>query len=39
MKNIHLLIASVLCLGMTSCFDMDQEPQGDVYGRCFHYSQ
>lgn len=40
MKNIHLLIASVLCLGTTSCFDMNQEPQGgDVYGRCFHYSQ
>lgn len=30
MKNIHLLIASVLCLGMTSCFDMDQEPQGEM---------
>lgn len=30
MKNIHLLIASVLCLGMTSCFDMNQEPQGEM---------
>ena len=31
MKNIHLLIASALCLGMmTSCFDMDQEPQGEM---------
>ena len=30
MKNIHLLIASGLCLGMTSCFDMDQEPQGEM---------
>lgn len=30
MKNIHLLIASVLCLGTTSCFDMNQEPQGEM---------
>lgn len=30
MKKIHLLIASVLCLGMTSCFDMNQEPQGEM---------
>lgn len=30
MKNIHLLIVSVLCLGTTSCFDMNQEPQGEM---------
>lgn len=30
MKNIHLLIASVLCLGTTSCFDMNQEPQEEM---------
>lgn len=30
MKKIHLLIASILCLGMTSCFDMNQEPQGEM---------
>ena len=30
MKNIHLPIASVLCLGTTSCFDMNQEPQGEM---------
>ena len=30
MKKIHLLIGSVLCLGMASCFDLDQEPQGEL---------
>lgn len=30
MKKIYLLISSVLCLGLTSCFDLDQEPQGEL---------
>ncbi|MBU3813313.1 MAG: RagB/SusD family nutrient uptake outer membrane protein [Candidatus Bacteroides intestinipullorum] len=30
MKKIYLLISSILCLGLSSCFDMDQEPQGEI---------
>ena len=30
MKKIHILLSSVLCLGLASCFDMDQEPQGEL---------
>ena len=30
MKKIHLLIVSALCLGTTSCFDINQEPQGEI---------
>lgn len=30
MKKIHILISSILCLGLTACFDMDQEPQGEL---------
>ena len=30
MKKIHLLVSSVLCLGLTACFDMNQEPQGEL---------
>ncbi|MCL1625529.1 RagB/SusD family nutrient uptake outer membrane protein [Bacteroides caecicola] len=30
MKKIHLLISSVLCLGLASCFDMNQEPKGEL---------
>lgn len=30
MKKIHLLISSALCLGLTACFDMNQEPQGEL---------
>ena len=30
MKKIHILISSMLCLGLTACFDMDQEPQGEL---------
>ncbi len=30
MKKIHLLIGPILCLGLTSCFDLDQEPQGEL---------
>ena len=30
MKKIYLLISSIFCLGLTSCFDMDQEPQGEL---------
>lgn len=30
MKKIHILISSMLCLGLASCFDMNQEPQGEL---------
>ena len=30
MKKIHILISSMLCLGLASCFDMNQEPQGEM---------
>lgn len=30
MKKKYLLIGSIFCLGLTSCFDMDQEPQGEL---------
>ena len=30
MKKIHILISSLLCMGLTSCFDMNQEPQGEL---------
>ena len=30
MKKIHIPLSSVLCLGLASCFDMDQEPQGEL---------
>lgn len=30
MKKIYLLISSVFCLGLTACFDLNQEPQGEL---------
>lgn len=30
MKKIHILISSILCMGLASCFDMNQEPQGEL---------
>ena len=30
MKKIYLLISSAICLGLVSCFDMNQEPQGEL---------
>lgn len=30
MKKIYLLISSILSLGLTSCFDLEQEPQGEL---------
>ena len=30
MKKRHILISSILCVGLSSCFDMNQEPQGEL---------
>lgn len=30
MKKIYLMAGAALCLGLTSCFDIDQEPQGEL---------
>ena len=30
MKKKHILISSMLCLGLVSCFDMNQQPQGEL---------
>lgn len=30
MKKIYLMAGAALCLGLTACFDLDQEPQGEL---------
>lgn len=30
MKKIYLLISSIFCLGLASCYDLDQMPQGEI---------